>query len=69
MAIGAAIGSLLSGMEHWGVEHHVSADYERRVNDGSVLLIVHDVDDVRLADAEALLKLTDPISLEKYQVV
>jgi uncharacterized membrane protein len=68
MAIGAAIGSLLSSMEHWGVEHHVSADYEQRVNDGSTLLIVHDVDDAQLAGAEALLKPTDPKSLEEHRV-
>ncbi len=68
MALGAAIGSLLGSMERWGVAHDVSADYEQRVKSGSILLIVHDVDDARLADANALLKPTTPKSLEKYEV-
>ncbi len=67
MVIGAMVGSLLGGMERWGVGHNVSADFEARVEGGSVLLIVHDVDDVRLADAKALLKTTDHKSLQQYE--
>lgn len=65
MAIGAAVGSLL-GMERWGVAHDVSAEYEQRVKSGSVLIIVHDVDDRQLSDAESFLKTTGPKSVEKY---
>ncbi len=61
IAIGAAVGSLM-GMKRWGVAHDVSADYEQRVKAGSVLVIVHDVDDVELSGAEASLKTTDPKS-------
>ncbi len=68
MAIGAAIGSLFSGMERWGVAHDVSADYEARVNAGSVLVVVHDCDDSQISDAKSLLKKTKPKSLERYDV-
>jgi uncharacterized membrane protein len=66
MALGAAIGGLLSHMHRWGVPHHVSSDYEQRVQSGSVLVIVHDIDDVRLAGAERLLNATNPKTIEKY---
>ncbi len=65
MAIGAAVGSLLQ-MDRWGVAHDVSADYEKRVRSGDVLVIVHDVDDLELNDAQALLKTTNPKSIEKF---
>ncbi len=68
MALGAAIGGFLGSLQRWGVAHHVGADYEERVKAGSVLIIVHDVDQMRLKDAEALLGTTDPISLERYEV-
>jgi hypothetical protein len=68
MAIGAAIGSLLRGLEHWGVSHDISGDYERRVKSGSVLLIVHDVDDAMISEAETRLESTNPKTLEKYEV-
>ncbi len=65
MAIGAAVGSLM-GMQHWGVARDVSAEYEERVKQGAVLVIVHDVDDVDFHGAEASLKTTGPRSLELY---
>ncbi|TWU48363.1 DUF1269 domain-containing protein [Rubripirellula reticaptiva] len=68
MAVGAAIGSLLGSMERWGVNENLSADYEQRVNSGSLLVIVHDVDDGGLSDARAVLQATDPKSLEKHEV-
>ena len=68
MAIGAAVGSLLGSMSRWGVSHDVSADYEQRVKSGSVLIIVHDVDAGRQAHANDLLKKTDPVSLEPFEL-
>ncbi len=65
IAIGAAVGSLIK-MENWGVAHDVTADYEQRVKSGSVLVIVHDVDDLTLDDAKASLKTTGAKSLEKH---
>ncbi len=67
IAVGAAIGSL-AGMKRWGVAHDVTADYEKRVKSGSVLVIVHDVDDVTLDNAREVLKATHPKSLERYEV-
>ena len=67
MAIGAAVGSILSSMERWGVAHDVSGDYEKRVESGSVLIIVHHVDDSRINDAEAILKTTDAKTIERYE--
>lgn len=65
MAIGAAVGSLLN-MESWGVTRDVSVDYEQRVQAGSVLVIVHDVEEFQLTDAELSLKTTGPKSLEQH---
>lgn len=67
MALGAAIGGLAGSMSRWGVDDDLSADYQSRVQSGSLLVIVHDVDEMRLADANRLLKTTDPKSLEQYQ--
>jgi len=68
IAMGAAVGKLLSGMDRWGVSHHVSDDYERRVESGAVLVIVHDVDKSALDDAGSILAATKPISLEKHEL-
>ena len=66
MAVGAAIGSLLGSLDRGGDSGNVAADYEQRVNSGSVLVIVHDADSRTINHAMALLKTTEPISLEKY---
>ncbi len=68
MAIGAAVGSLLKSTHKWGVAHDVSADYEQRVQDGAVLIIVNDQDDARLNEAQNLLEPTNPQSIEQFQV-
>lgn len=68
MALGAAVGSLLKGTKKWGVDHDVSADYEQRVTEGAVLIIVNDQDDSRLNEAQALLETTSPRSLDQFQV-
>ncbi|MDZ4852743.1 MAG: DUF1269 domain-containing protein [Pirellulaceae bacterium] len=68
MAIGAAIGNLLESMDQWGVAQPTTQDYESRVKEGSVLIIVHDIDSSELNDAESLLKTTDPKTLERFEV-
>jgi uncharacterized membrane protein len=68
MAIGAAVGSLLSSTESWGVHRDISADYEKRVQSGSVLIIVNGVQESRLDEAQLLLKATDPKSLERFEL-
>ncbi len=65
IALGAAVGSLVK-MDNWGVARDVSADYEQRVKSGSVLVIVHDVDEIEINEAEASLKTTGPKSLERH---
>ncbi|QDT07050.1 hypothetical protein K227x_54750 [Rubripirellula lacrimiformis] len=65
MAIGAAVGGLFD-MESWGVEQDTTADYQQRVKSGSVLVIVHDVDQRRLSEARTTLNATDPKSLSAY---
>jgi uncharacterized membrane protein len=68
MALGAAIGGLVGSMQRWGVADDISADYEKRVRAGSVLIIVHDVDIDRLREAREQLVSTDPKSLESYEL-
>ncbi|QEG39743.1 DUF1269 domain-containing protein [Roseimaritima ulvae] len=68
MALGAAVGSLLKGTKKWGVEHDVAADYEERVREGAVLIIVNAHEDARLNEAQTLLDTTSPRSIEAFQV-
>lgn len=68
MALGAVVGRWLGGMQQWGVSLDVSADYQKRVQAGAVLVIVHDVDAARLTNANEVLRETHPLTLEKYQV-
>ncbi|NND97879.1 MAG: DUF1269 domain-containing protein [Pirellulaceae bacterium] len=67
IAIGAAVGSLLSNTDRWGVHRDVSADYEQRVESGSVLVIVNAEQESRLSEAERILKTTDPKSLGRFE--
>lgn len=66
MAVGAAIGSLYTGLHKWGVAEDVSADYESRVTSGSVLVIVSEDLPERLELAEKVLQQTKPKSLERF---
>ncbi len=52
---GAAAGGLLSGARDWGVTEELSASYQERIAQGSVLVIVHAEGD-RLKEAAAGLK-------------
>ncbi|MGB7327329.1 MAG: DUF1269 domain-containing protein [Rubripirellula sp.] len=65
MAAGAVGGSMLSAVESWGVDHGVAQDYESKVRDGALLIIVTG-DQNRLAIANRILKTTGPGSLETY---
>lgn len=68
MALGAAVGSLLKGTKKWGVEHDVAADYEQRVTEGAVLIIVNAHEEARLAEAQRLLETTSPRSIDQFEV-
>ncbi|GAA4453628.1 DUF1269 domain-containing protein [Novipirellula rosea] len=65
MAAGAVGGSLLSAINRWGVEHDVAAQYEAKVRDGSVLIIVTG-DAIRVDEAAAMLRTVPPTSLEQF---
>lgn len=62
---GAAAGGLLSGAKNWGVSDEMSESYKKRLEDGSVLVIVHATGD-RLEEAESGLRTTDTLSLATY---
>lgn len=65
MAAGVFGGSLLSAVESWGVKHDVAEDYEKKVSAGSSLIVVNG-NDLKLAEAERVLKTCGPASLEKF---
>lgn len=62
---GAASGTLLSGAKNWGIDEDTSRSYQQRIEEGSVLVIVHATGD-RLLEAEGGLRTTDTLSLEGY---
>ncbi|MCS7469753.1 DUF1269 domain-containing protein [Stieleria sp. ICT_E10.1] len=66
IAAGAVGGGLLGAVESWGVDDRVAESYQTKVRNGARLLIVTG-DDIRLADAESMLKTTGPTSLETFQ--
>ncbi|MGV3484493.1 MAG: DUF1269 domain-containing protein [Planctomycetaceae bacterium] len=69
MALGAAVGGLFATLHRWGVGEQVSADYEQRVIDGSVLVIVSEEDRPRIELAERVLRTTEPKTLERFDYV
>lgn len=66
MAAGAAGGSLLASVESWGVQEDATGRYENRVASGASLIIVGDKE-LKVAEAERLLKTCDPASLERFK--
>ena len=68
MVAGATIGGVFSAVEHLGVTKDIGADYERRVESGSTLIIVNHVDVGRIEQARQLLKNTAPKTLESFRL-
>lgn len=66
MAAGAAGGGLLASIESWGVRKNVGHQYEDRVAGGASLIIVNG-DELKLAEAERVLKTCGPTSLERFK--
>ena len=62
---GAISGPLLSGAQDWGIPPAARTSYQERLEEGSVLVIVHATGD-DLLEAEGGLKTTDTLSLEKF---
>lgn len=65
LVAGAAMGGLLDETLRWGIQPHTAKDYEQKIKDGSILIIVTSTPP-RLDEAQASLKTTDPASLERY---
>lgn len=67
LGLGAAIGGLFGASERWGVRQDVASDYEKKVREGSVLVVVTD-SSLRLHEAYKLLQTTGPFSIERFRV-
>lgn len=67
LGLGAAVGGLFGAAERWGVRRDVAADYEKKVREGSVLVVVTD-SSLRLHEAYKLLQTSGPYSLERFRV-
>ena len=66
MAVGAAVGGVLESTKEWGVDLDATKDYEKRVTDGAILIIVHSENRVSIDEAEAVLKTTGPDAIKRY---
>lgn len=67
MAAGATMGGLFSEAEQWGIHEEAARDYEERVRNGSVLVIVTSTSP-RLDEAQQGLQTTGPKSIERFSV-
>jgi len=65
MVAGAVGGGILNAINRWGVREDLAAHYENAIRDGGALLIVLG-DEIRLDDAERLLKTIAPESMERF---
>jgi uncharacterized membrane protein len=63
---GATAGGLMDETLRWGIHKHAAKDYEQKIKDGSILLIVTSTPP-RLDEASASLKTTGPESLERFE--
>lgn len=65
MGIGAVVGGLLSSSTG-SSDDDVGKTYEERVKEGSILVIVHDDDDIRLREANSTLQTIGPLSIQQF---
>lgn len=65
MGVGAAVGAL-GGTSAWGVDEQDQADYQSKVENGSILIIVSG-DRGDLLEAEASLKTAGPESIRRFE--
>jgi outer membrane lipoprotein SlyB len=66
---GAIVGGLIGAMSGWGVHKDQAAAYQKKVEAGKVLLIVHNSDPAKIADAERTLRLTHPEEIHLHAKV
>jgi hypothetical protein len=61
MAItGAVVGGLIGAMTGWGVHHNHAEQYQRKIEAGKVLVLALGDDPLQVAEAEKLLRLSNP---------
>jgi outer membrane lipoprotein SlyB len=65
---GAIVGGLVGAMAGWGVHKDQAAEYQKKVEAGKVLLLVHG-DPATAAEAERLLRLTHPEEIHLHAKV
>ncbi len=63
---GAVVGGLIGAIGGWGVHRDRAAEYQKKVEAGKVLLIAHHSDPRKVADAEIVLRLTNPEGLRLH---
>src|SRR5690606_1331594 len=66
---GAIVGGLVGAISGWGVHRDRAAEYQKKVEEGKVLLLAHSEDPRETADAERLLRLTNPEHLHLHAKV
>lgn len=64
-ATGAAVGTLFGDDKKWNVDETIAQSYEERVDQGSILLVVH-ARGADLTEAYGGLKTTDTLTLERF---
>lgn len=62
---GASMGGVLDGAARWGIHPHAAKDYEQKIADGAILIVVTSTPP-RLDEAQASLKTTGPETLERF---
>jgi hypothetical protein len=66
---GAIVGGLVGAIAGWGVHRDRAAEYQQKVEQGKVLLIVHGDDPLLLATAERELRLTNATEVNLHTKV
>jgi outer membrane lipoprotein SlyB len=63
---GAVVGGLIGAMTGWGVHHNHAEQYQRKIESGKVLVLVLGDDPLQIAEAEKLLRLSNPEELHLH---
>jgi outer membrane lipoprotein SlyB len=66
---GAIVGGLVGSIAGWGIHRDRASEYQKLVEEGKVLVIVHSEDPTLVAKGEKLLQLTHPESLNLHAKV
>jgi outer membrane lipoprotein SlyB len=66
---GAIVGGLVGAIAGWGIHRDQAAKYQQKIEAGKVLLLAHDADPRKVAEAEKMLRLTSPEELHLHAKV